>query len=155
MKAQKRREACVLFLDDAFSGKDAVSRLERAGYTVEPFARNFQTESGKEQSVKDPRVIKLCNSKGWLLVTTDSNMRFTHVEEIKKSLNLAILATAHNSAGNLGQWIEALISAKPAVEREFKKRQRPWFGQFNRQGKITTIYTITVEHKTRRRTPPA
>jgi hypothetical protein len=142
-----------LFLDDAFSGRNAVYRLEQAGYTIEPFARSFHTDIGKEESVKDPRVIRLCNSKGWLLVTSDSNMRFTHLDEIKNSPNLAILATAHNSAGNLDQWIEALIVAKPAIEREFKKRQRPWFGQFNRQGKITTIYTITEEHKPSRKRP--
>lgn len=144
-----------MFLDDALSGKHAVTRLEQAGFTVEPFAKSFHTETGKEQSVKDPRVIKLCNSKGWLLVTTDSDMRFTHVEEIRRSPNLAILATAHNSAGDLDQWIEALIKAKAAIEREFKKRQRAWFGQFNRQGKVTTIYTITEEHKARRKRPSA
>ena len=131
--------------------------MREAGFhNVESFLDHFpRDEAGevREQSVKDPRVIRLCNQKGWLLVTMDSEIRRTHVEEIKKSTKLAILATAHNSADDPDDWIEALVLAKADVERNFKKRQRPWYAQFNRQGKITTIYSVTQDHYTRRQRP--
>lgn len=54
-----------------------------------------------------------------------------HREEIKKS-QVAILATAHNSAEDQDEWIAALINLKTRILREFKKRERPWFGTFSR-----------------------
>jgi hypothetical protein len=118
------------------------------------FPEHFKRENGqKEEGVKDPRVLRLCNRKKWLLVTSDSNLRHTHVEEIKLITNLSILATAHNSVADIDEWVEALILARVAIEREFKKPDRPWFAQFNRQGKITTIYTISARHTTRRIRP--
>jgi hypothetical protein len=152
---KKRRERCVVFLDDSFDAEETPQRLLDGGFwQVEPFVKHFKREDGgKEQKVKDPRVISLCNRKSWLLVTTDSDIRFTHIEEIRQSPDLAILATAHNSVEDIDEWVGALIQARARVEREFKKRQRPWYAQFNRQGAITTIYTITDHHKTRRSRP--
>lgn len=150
----KRREPCVLFLDDAFESADA-ERLKANGFCqVELFCKHFKrADGGKEQSVKDPRILRFCNSRKWLLVTTDSDLRNTHVEEIKNLRNLSILATAHNSVVDIEEWVAGLIKARAAIEREFKKRDRPWFAQFNRQGAITTIYTVTAQHGTRRVRP--
>lgn len=52
-------------------------------------------DGGKEQDVKDPRILRLCNKRKWLLVTTDSDIRYRHIEQIKASPDLAIVATAH------------------------------------------------------------
>ncbi len=156
MKGQykKRREQCVLFLDDGFDAEETPKRLTAAGFKVERFIDHFKRPDvgGKEQSVKDPRLIHFCSSRGWLLVTTDSDMRFTHVETIKKS-EVAILATSHNSVVELGEWVDGLIKGKPAIERMFKKQQRPFFSQFSRQGKITVCYTVGEAHKSRRERP--
>ena len=84
------------------------------------------------------------------MVTTDSDIRNTHVEEIKRCPDLAILATAHNTVEDIDGWVEALILAKARIEREYKKRARPWYAQFNRSGQITTIYTVTEQHGSRR-----
>ena len=142
----------MIFLDDSFDAEEAPQRLLDAGFCqVEPFVKHFTREDGgKEQKVKDPRIIRLCNKKKWLLVTTDSDIRFTHIEEIKRCTDVAILATAHNSVENIDEWIDGLIKARARVEREFKKRERPWYAQFNRQGDITTIFTVTEQHTTRR-----
>ena len=152
--SKKRREPCILFLDDAFESADA-ERLLASGYCkVELFRKHFKRpDGGKEQSVKDPRVIRLCNAKKWLLVTTDSDLRYTHTEEIKKAEDLSILATAHNRVDDIDEWVDGLIKARAAVEREFKKRKRPWFAQFSRQGQITTIYTLEGHHLSRRVRP--
>lgn len=153
---KKSRDKCVLFLDDCFDRDTAVPPLLAAGFSgIETFLKHFprQDGAGKEQSVKDPRIIRLCNLYGWLLVTNDSDIRFTHIEEIKKCPKLAILATAHNSADDPDEWVAALILAKTEVERQFKKRTRPWYAQFNRHGKITTIYTVTDQHYTTRQRP--
>jgi hypothetical protein len=148
----KRRDRCVLFLDDCFDADETPERLLKAGFCqIEPFWKHFQRrDGGKEQGVKDPRVLRLCNSKRWLLVTMDSDIRLTHVEEIKKLPDLAILATAHNSGEYIEEWVDALIKVKVKVEREFKKRARPWFAQYSRKGVITTIYTIEERHGTLR-----
>lgn len=69
---------------------------------------------------------------------------------MKRRPNLAVLATSHNRVIDLDVWVKALGKARARVEREFKSFQRPWFAQFDRQGKFTKIYTITEEHSSRR-----
>ena len=144
-------------MDDAFDAKGIAERLIVAGYSVvERFTTHFPREDNpdaRQQNVKDSRVLKLCNTNGWLLVTTDSDMRYTHIEEIKKLPNLAILATAHNSVLNPFDWVEGLEVGRIGIERLFKKQQTPWYAQFNRQGKITTRFTVTEAHITRRNRP--
>lgn len=160
MKGQytkKRRERCVLLLDDAFDSPAFPPLLLAGGYArVERFTTHFprpDDQDKREQNVKDPRVIRLSHSKKWLIVTTDSDMWRTHVEEIKKHPETTILATAHNKAPDPFEWIEALIKGRSAIERRFKKQAAPWFAQLDRSGKITTCRTITEEHFTRRKGP--
>jgi len=151
---RKRREPCVLFLDDSFESADG-DRLIANGYCrVELFRKHFKRpDGGKEQSVKDPRILRFCNTHKWIFVTTDSELRHTHVEVIKGLSDLAILATSHNTVSDIEEWVVGLIKARISVEREFRKRPRLWFAQFNRQGKITTIYTISEKHISRRIRP--
>ena len=134
---KKRREECVLFLDDGFSAESIAIRLRTAGFTVQRFPEWFQDENGKKrQNVKDPEVIHFCNKNGWMLVTCDHEMKNTHREEIKKT-QVAILATAHNSVDNPDEWVVALINLKSRIQREFKKRDRPWFATFSRNSNLT------------------
>lgn len=133
---KKRREKCVIFLDDAFDAEGVLESLLAGGYyRVERFTTHFaRTDhpTKRRQAVKDPSVLKLCNREGWLLVTTDSDMRFTHVEEIKKCGNLGILATAHNAVDDPYEWVEGLVKGRVAIERKFKNQSPPWYGQFDR-----------------------
>jgi len=134
---RKHHEPCVLFLEDAFAESHA-ERLRQAGFVqVERFANHFRDKqrNSTEQSVKDPRIIRLCAKESWLLITTDSNMHLTHAEVIKET-EVTILATAHNNAEDMNEWIDALIAAKAKIERHFKKTQRPWCGTFTRQGDV-------------------
>ncbi len=150
---KKHREPCVLFLEDAFSESDG-ERLKNAGYAgVERFADHFRDDKTKHsaQGVKDPKIIKLCDKEGWLLVTTDSSMHKTHTELIKTT-QVTILATAHNSAANPEPWVTALIRARAKIERHFKKHQRPWFATFTRQGEVH-IKTIGLDKACRRNRP--
>lgn len=155
---KKRLEKCILFLDDAFDAEEIPPLLVAAGYepNIQRFTEHFPRDAKptvREQNIKDPRVIRLCNKHGWLLVTTDSDMRFTHLEEIKQNPNVAILATAHNSVENIFEWAEGLAQGRAAIERKFKKQPTPWFGQFDRSGRITTCYTITDAHRSSRTRP--
>ena len=75
-----------------------------------------------------------------MLVTRDHEMKNTHREEIKKT-EVAILATAHNSAEDQDGWVVAIINLKSRILREFKNRERPWFATFSRTAKLT-IATI-------------
>lgn len=101
--------------------------------------------------MKDPRIIRLCAKRRWVLVTIDSSMEKTHCELIKQT-DIAILATAHNNAEDMGEWVEGLIKAKPSLERHLKKTPRPWCGTFSREGKIN-MHVITAATKTRRNRP--
>jgi hypothetical protein len=154
---KKRREKCVIFLDDAFDAEGIPELLLAAGYhRVERFTTHFPREGNtgkRQQEVKDPSVLKLCNREGWLLVTTDSDMRFTHVEEIKKCVNIGILATAHNKVDDPYEWVNGLAKGRATIERRFKKQAPPWYGQFDRSGRITTCYTVTDQHGSRRHRP--
>ena len=138
---KKRREECVLFLDDGFSAESIAVRLRTAALTVQRFPEWFKDESGqKRENVEDGEVIHFCDRNAWLLVTTDHEMKHTHREEIRKS-EVAILATAHNSAENPDEWVVAIINLKSRIQREFKKRERPWFATFSRTARLT-IETI-------------
>jgi predicted nuclease of predicted toxin-antitoxin system len=138
---KKRRDECVLFLDEGFSAESVAMRLRTAGFTVQRFPEWFRDKKGlTQQNVKDPEIIRFCHANGWLLVTKDHEMKNTHREEIQRS-EVAILATAHNSAASEDDWVVALINLKSRILREFKKRERPWFGTFSRSANLT-ITTI-------------
>jgi hypothetical protein len=133
---KKRREECVLFLDDGFSAESIATRLRTAGFTVQRFSEWFLDEHGKKlENVLDPEIIEFCHKNGWLLVTADHEMKNTHRGEIKRT-EVAILATAHNSAEDPDEWVAALINLKSRILREFKKRERPWFGTFSRRARL-------------------
>jgi len=132
----------VLFLDEGFSAPSVAERLTTAGFTVQRFPEWFRDESGQPlRNVSDTEVIRFCSKHGWLLVTRDHEMKNLHREEIRKS-EVAILATAHNSAKDQGEWVAAIINLKTRILREFRKRERPWFAVFSRQSNITSIQTV-------------
>ncbi len=116
--------------------------LRTAGFTVQRLSEWFVDEHGApRRNVSDPEVIRFCSKNGWLLVTRDHEMKHMHTEEIKRT-EIAVLATAHNSCEDQDEWVAALINLKSRILREFKKRQRPWFGVFSR-GCTLTIKTLT------------
>ena len=138
---KKRREECVLFLDEGFSAESVAARLRTAGFTVQKFTEWFTDENGDVMwNVEDPVLIQFCHKNGWLLVTRDHEMKNTHREEIRRT-EVAILATAHNSSEDQDEWIAAIINLKSRILREFKKRERPWFATFSRTANLT-IATI-------------
>ena len=150
---RKNRNPCVLFLEDAFAESHAEC-LRRAGYPrVERLCTHFQDVKRKtlEQSVKDPRIINFCDQHSWVLVTVDSNMSLTHCELIKTT-RVAILATAHNHAEDMAEWVDGLIAAKATIERHWKKFERPWCATFSRQGKVQ-IRHVAPDTKGRRTRP--
>ena len=150
---KKQREECVLFLDDCFGRLDLPKHLRDAGYNVEAFRDHSQDSSGSlEQGTKDPDILRLCQRRGWTLVTADSEMQYTHVEAIKKT-TLLILATAHNSSADMSVWASALIKLKPSILRLHKKEPRPCFVTFSQNGNITQKRLITSEMTTRRKRP--
>jgi hypothetical protein len=133
------RNEPTYLLDEGFDGKDAYEALAASGFALERHRVHFPAKDRhREEGVKDPRIIKLCNKWGWLLITTDHNIYNVHRKEIAESPNVGILATAHNSPEDIMEWVEGLILLKPRIDRNsFRKTKRPWFLQFNRQGKIT------------------
>jgi hypothetical protein len=82
----------------------------------------------------------------------DKNIRYTHVEEIKKT-TIAIVATESNrSPAGVAVWVEALIKTKADIERKLEKYPLPWSARLSRTGKLTRLETITSE-MTRRNRP--
>ena len=138
---KKRREECVLFLDDGFSAPSVAERLSTAGFTVQRFPEWFKDNAGRPlKSIPDPEIIQFCHKHGWLLVTRDHEMKNMHHEEIRKT-DIAILATANNSAKDQDEWVAAIINLKGRILREFKKHERPWFAIFSRSA-LLRIETI-------------
>jgi len=133
----------VLFLDDAFCSEHVAKPLIAAGFAVETFDDHFSDSTGaRQQEIEDKPVIQLCHKKRWLIVTRDLNMRVDHVETIKNHPHTMILATASNSQGDLKSWVNGLILAKPMIEKKYRRQDRPWYAQFDRQGNITVCKTI-------------
>ena len=141
-----------MFLDDCFASDSAVATLSPY-FDLRDFRIIFcDEENRKRESIEDDPVIKKCHEEKWLLLTTDREMVKTKVEEIKKNPNVTILATAHNSAGKeeYRAWLAAVIKLKPTILRMYKKKPRPWFATFSREGNITSFITVTADHTTRR-----
>jgi hypothetical protein len=136
----KWRNEHILFLDDAFDCQDAFDLLTEAGYKVLRFTQYFSNPVGKRaQGIKDPEVIRLVNSLGCILITTDGDMVNRHPKEIEKAKDLGILATSHNTVDDPAVWARAVIKLKPLIEKNnFRKRQRPWFVKFDKTGKFTS-----------------
>jgi hypothetical protein len=148
----KRHEECVLFLEDVFGTTTNRQKLQDAGFKVECFAEHFQNEGKREQGVIDPRIIRYCDSKKFVLFTADKNIRFTHVDVIKKT-EVAIIATESNNKYPPTMFVDALIKAKHNVERKVKRYPRPWFAHLSIHGRIRKIETITPQMSTRRIRP--
>lgn len=87
-----------------------------------------------------------------LLVTTDSDMQFTHKEEIKKNPEVAILATG-NKKGSMSEWVGGLIKLQDDLFKYWKNYERPCFATYNRSGEFTTRKTIKQSDYTRRNRP--
>lgn len=151
MSYQKRREECVLFLEQGF-GKDCRDKLISSGYKVVSFAEEFPEEARLRKRVPDPRIIKHCNQEKYVLFTMDKSMRHTHIEEIKKT-ECAIVATESCDKYSPIQWVDALIAAKAEFQRRFRRHPRPWFAHLQISGRIRKIETIMPEMGTRRTRP--
>jgi len=78
-------------------------------------------------------------------------MEKTHCGLIQQT-QVTILATAHNDADDMNEWVDGLIFAKAALERHVKKAQRPWCATFSREGKMN-VHEITAATKARRNRP--
>jgi hypothetical protein len=133
---QKQREPCILFLDDSFDCPESYQLLAEAGFQVRRFQDQFKRGDGKrKQGVPDPSIITLCSENSWLLVTTDGEMERTHKEEIAAS-RVAVLATTSNNQP-IAVWVKAIKKARAKIERDFKKRQRPYCSRISSQGILT------------------
>jgi len=122
---------------------ETAAALRAANFVVHPFEDHFRRDDRPEkrqQGVKDTRIIPLCHKNKWLLVTLDTRMRNKHAQEIADNPDVAILAFAHNGMIAVDEWVQALIIAKPNVERFWVKLPRPWCVQLNRQGEVTACH---------------
>lgn len=75
----------------------------------------------------------------------------THIEEIKRNPEVTILATTRgcSTPQEYDEWISAIVGARAAILRLYKKEPRPWFATLGKSG-ITTVKTIQASDRTRR-----
>ncbi len=137
----KRREQCVLFLEDVFGATDHPEALRKAGFYVECFRAHFSREGKPLKSVADPQIIKFCAENKYVLFTLDKRMKDMHLETIRLT-DVAIVATSSNRCG-LSPWINAIIKAKRRIERHVRKTGRPWFAVLSRNGDLR-VQTISA-----------
>jgi hypothetical protein len=149
---EKRREDCVLFLEQGFGTTTNPEKLKDAGFNVVCFATDFPHEAANNIRVSDPRIISHCYKMKYDLLTFDKSMRHTHVEDIKKT-DIAIVATESCDKYAPEQWVDAFIAAKAEIRRRIRKFRRPWFAHLMITGRLRKIETITAEMGTRRKRP--
>lgn len=155
-KKKRREYPFVLFLEDAFGATDHPDVLRDAGYEVRCFRDAFPRPSspGKaEESVKDPRIIRHCNDKNFVLITTDKNLCYTHIETVKKT-DIVVIATQSNNEP-IAVWVEALIKSKSKIERLVKhtekKGERPCCARISKNGDINIDENYRTRTTTRNR----
>ena len=152
MAYAKRHEKCVLFLEEGFGTTVSPLQLREAGFGVSCFAEVFQKDGQKEEKVTDPRIIEYCYAQKLVLVTMDKNIRFTHVEAIKRT-DVAIIATESCDKYSPATWVTALILGRSKILSTIKRYPRPWFAHLSVTGELRRIETITSEMTTRRERP--
>ncbi|MFN0103661.1 MAG: hypothetical protein ACKV2U_16420 [Bryobacteraceae bacterium] len=143
----------MLLLDDCFDSVSSYESICAPGFKAERFTTHFPDRNNPEKrqkKIKDPDVINFCQKRGYLLLTTDHEMKKTFIEELKMS-DIGVLSTANNQDGP-SVWIEALKKSKSRILRDFKKAQRPYFSIIQKTGQINT-QTLTPQMKTRRSRP--
>lgn len=146
-----------MFLEDAFGATDHPQALRDAGFEVRCFRDDFPRASnpGKaEESVKDPRIIRHCYDKQFVLITTDKNLCYTHIETVKKT-DIVIIATQSNNEP-IAVWVKALIKSKAKIERlvkrTAKKNERPCCARLSKNGDLN-VDEIYRSRTTKRRRP--
>ena len=144
-----------MFLEDAFGSASHPQALRDAGFEVRSFRTDFPAQPGKpEQSVKDPRIIRHCAANDYVLITTDKELCYTHIEEVKKT-EIVVIATESNR-GDIHLWVLALIRGKAKIERLVKRTrkqgQRPCSTRISRSGNIRVDEKFAS--RTTRRTRP-
>jgi hypothetical protein len=147
-----RHETCILFLEQGFGTKENPQKLRDAGFEVVCFAADFPHEATNNLTVSDPRIIRHCDQKDYVLITFDKSMQHTHVGVIKQT-GMAIIATESADKFPPGEWIDALIKASAEVRRRVRRFPRPWFGRLQIAGTLRHVKTITSEMGTRRNRP--
>jgi hypothetical protein len=135
-----QHEKCAVLLDDCFCNDDVAKLLTEAGFTTAQFTTYFPrvqgVAGGREQGVKDPKVISLSHRLKMVIFTTDHRMCEDHRKEFLKHPSSMVVATSHNSYSD-EVWAKAFIKAKPVIERLHKKQHRPWYAKINQLGQIT------------------
>lgn len=152
MSYAKPHEKCVLFLEGGFGTTKNPQKLKEAGFEVVCFAHEFPHEATNNIRVTDPRIIKHCNEKDYVLITLDKSMKHTHMELIKQT-GIAIIGTESCDKYPPVQWVDALIKASALVRRKVRKFPRPWFAHLQITGTLRHITTITSDMNTRRTRP--
>lgn len=90
----------MLFVDDCFGHKQLLAALKAQEFEVKGFYDLF----GKEQNVKDEKIIPQCAKQRLLIVTTDKNMVLRHRDLLKQHKQCVIFTTS-NSGGELIVWL--------------------------------------------------
>lgn len=153
---KKWHEPCIIFLDDCFASDKAIEIL-KPYFQLEDFRNHFRDphKKGKASGISDRPVIELCHKEKWLLLTFDHEMQNTHVEDIKRNPDFTAFAAANNPSTPEEhiEWLHAVVKVRATILRYYKKKPRPWFAVFTREGNISSFRTITEEHTTRRTRP--
>jgi len=124
-------EPCVLFVDDCFGHKALVAALKGKEFSVVGFHEVF----GKEQNIKDEKIIPHCAKHKLLIVTTDKNMVLRHRDLLNQHQQCVIFTTS-NAGDNLGKWLPGIVNNKAKIERTWKKREPPWVGRLHASGHL-------------------
>jgi hypothetical protein len=136
---KKRREECIVLLDDCFDCNSTAQTLIDNGITVHRFTLRFPAAHDpekREQSVKDKRVIQIANDHGYLLLTSDKSMREMHADDLLQT-ELAVIASSSNKGDDVADvFARAFVLAKARIMRDFRKLDRPYFCVLHRSGKI-------------------
>jgi hypothetical protein len=137
---KKRREECIVLLDDCFDCKSVADALTSKSIKVCRFAVEFPAAHNpevREQRVKDSRVIRIAATHKYLLFTSDTSMREVHSEQLLKT-DLAVIAAATNHDKKcVDDYTKAFIESKAKIMRDFRgKLDRPYFCILQKSGKV-------------------
>jgi uncharacterized protein with PIN domain len=87
----RRRDPCILFMDEGFGYKELAPQLRVLGYEI----KCHQEHHNKKQGVEDDENIAICAENNWLLTTTDKNLVLRYRDLLKKHKQ-SVVFTSNN-----------------------------------------------------------
>lgn len=108
--------------------------LRAAGFIIVTL---FEEYGEEESKIADPVFICDCGFKERVLLSADQDLVYTYAKEIAESKIAVFVVTSNDEGPKL--WGPRIIKAKSDIQRELRRREKPFTARISTEGRITQV----------------